>query len=209
MVAEPTENGASGISTDDRKKNLSAQQLQMVDYNRDGYLDVVWFDYEANYLKVRYWNGDDFDAAANIKYIFGRDEDQKKLALRFFDVNADAAPDLVQFDLKYGTTSTMKTSLSSQQGAPTNRITQITNGLGAETDIIYGTLATSGHYQRVNVGTTTSGSMWAPQPPPTPARVLVMARITRPCRAHRGYVVIPIPVPIPVTFTRCSTANGM
>ena len=208
MVAEPTENGASGISTDDRKKNLSAQQLQMVDYNRDGYLDVVWFDYEANYLKVRYWNGDDFDAAANIKYIFGRDEDQKKLALRFFDVNADAAPDLVQFDLKYGTTSTMKTSLSSQQGAPTNRITQITNGLGAETDIIYGTLATSGHYQRVNVGTTTSGSMWAPQPPPTPVRVLIMARITPPCRAHRGYVAIPIPVPIPVTSMRCSMASG-
>ena len=130
--------------------------VQFVDYNRDGYPDLVWFDHDANYLKVRYWNGSDFDATVNAKYISGTDEEQKKRSYAVMDVNADAIPDLVQFDLKYGTTSTMKTSLSSQQNTPTNRITQITNGLGAETNINYGTLATSGHYQRVNVGTTTT-----------------------------------------------------
>ena len=91
----------------------------------------------------------------NAKYISGTDEEQKKRSYSAMDVNVDAIPDLVQFDLASGSNSAVKTYLSTQQNIPTNRITQITNGLGAETNINYGTLATSGHYQRVNVGTTT------------------------------------------------------
>ncbi|UTW45943.1 VCBS repeat-containing protein [bacterium SCSIO 12696] len=153
VVPYPAENDTE-TSYQESLNNNNAQQIQVVDYNRDGYQDIVWFDYEANYLKVRYWNGDGFDPAANIKYISGSDEDQKKHRFQFMDVNADGIPDVVQFDTEYGGANTSKVYLSTQQNVPTNRITGVTNGLGAETNITYGTLATSGHYQRVNVGST-------------------------------------------------------
>ncbi|MDM3872664.1 SpvB/TcaC N-terminal domain-containing protein, partial [Porticoccus sp. W117] len=154
VVPYPAEN-ASETDFNQRTANNNAQQIQVVDYNRDGYQDIVWFDYEANYLKVRYWNGNGFDAAQNIKYISGSNDDQKKQRFQFMDVNADGITDVVQFDLEYGASNTSNIYLSTQQNVSANRITKVTNGLGAETDISYGTLATSGHYQRINVGTTT------------------------------------------------------
>ena len=153
MSAHPT-----GYSQKKDRIDLAGrkQQVQLLDYNRDGYPDFVWHD-QGSRLKVRYWDNkaQGFKAAVDLKTTPTFAKDKHTHAL--MDVNSDGIPDHVFLDYAYGSSaSNLQLTLSSQQHVPANRITRITNGLGAATEIQYGTLASSGHYQRVNVETTTT-----------------------------------------------------
>ncbi|UTW45819.1 VCBS repeat-containing protein [bacterium SCSIO 12696] len=129
------------------------EDVQLVDYNRDGYPDFVWYDSTGTVknIRVRYWNGAGFDAPVLVR----SNADSEDRAHSMVDANSDGILDHIEFHTKFASNSFVRLSLSTQQNVPTNRITSVTNGLGAETNITYGTLATSGHYQRVNVGSTT------------------------------------------------------
>ena len=129
------------------------QQVQLVDYNQDGFPDLVWHDTDNGEFKVKYWDTEagDFEFADTV--IRSTDGDERR-AHFLTDANADGTLDYIYLNTGIG--GYLDLHLSAQQNAPVNHITRITNGLGAETDIHYGTLATSGHYSRLNVGTTTT-----------------------------------------------------
>ncbi|MEZ5525280.1 MAG: hypothetical protein R3E62_10035 [Pseudomonadales bacterium] len=98
-------------------------------------------------LKLRIWDGTQFNPVQNIKSVSTGTH-------LMMDVNGDARPDHVRFQTgQYG-----KVYFYPNKGADEARnvITKITNGLGNETDITYGSLNRSGHYESLTVGATSN-----------------------------------------------------
>ncbi len=122
---------------------------QLTDYNQDGYTDLIWHDSD-NSLNVRLWNNGtgEFDAAILIKSVGGGES----FSHAMLDVNGDGLSDYVR--IKAGTDGYLEIyPQNNPSEQPHNVITKITNGLGADTDITYGSLSRSGHYERVAVAT--------------------------------------------------------
>ncbi len=113
------------------------------DYNQDGYPDLFWRDTDANKLKVQVWNGGGFNASIDLRSISSANH-----AHLFFDMNGDGVVDYVRVE-----ESSLSTYPSVSPHQPRNKIIGITNGLGSQTDITYGSLSHSGRYSRVDVST--------------------------------------------------------
>jgi|GEM_PF-1135489 len=123
-------------------------QLQYFDYDNDGRVDIVWHDAAARRLKVKRWNSLDkeFGEVDSFRTTSGNEN-----ALHMFaDMNGDGVSDYVRVenDKAYLYPAT-------DFRIPVNVIGKITNGLGAETDIVYGSLTHSGHYTRRDISTST------------------------------------------------------
>ncbi len=114
------------------------------DYDLDGYPDFIW--YEAGELHARLWRPRDkgFDpAVVDIMPVFATTNDSHM----FVDMNGDAALDYLHFD----TTNYVLTTYPSTGGkGPRQVITQIDNGMGMLTDVVYGALTNSGRYHRID-----------------------------------------------------------
>jgi len=124
---------------------------QFVDYNKDGYMDIA--ANVGSQLKARLWNpsSQSFGSTINIRSISSSSSEVHL----FLDMNGDGASDYINFKSDWLYTYP---NLGAHQAR--NVITKITNGLGADTDISYGSLSNSGHYERINVGTTTGQNCW-------------------------------------------------
>ncbi len=136
--------------------------LQFVDYNLDGYSDAVMNRVvdgspaeSKMYLKTWNQQTQSFNDAEVIRDV----SDDSRDSFIFMDINGDGLSDYVSFIDK-----TVTTFLGQSGSGSYNRIEKITNGLGAETDIRYGSLVTSGHYDRLKFDTDTilSGSVQLP-----------------------------------------------
>ncbi|MCX2783662.1 PQQ-binding-like beta-propeller repeat protein [Microbulbifer thermotolerans] len=124
------------------------KQRQYFDYDNDGHIDIVWHDKDARRLKVKRWRSLDkkFGQPESFRETSG---DEYALHL-FVDMNGDGVSDYVRAEndraFLYPATDFR---------VPVNVIEKITNGLGAETDIAYGSLTHSGHYTRRDIAATT------------------------------------------------------
>jgi len=126
----------------------SSNAKTSLDYNHDGYPDIVWFDHNADKIKVMIWDPEINSFGTAIEILSTSNDDKE--AHLFLDMNGDGVSDYVNVkDDKLYTYP----NLGANQ--PRNVITKITNGLGADTDITYGSLSNSGHYERLTVGTIT------------------------------------------------------
>jgi len=116
---------------------------QFVDYNSDGYSDILWHDYFAKKLKVRLWNSstESFDPAMNIRTTSGNRYESHL----FYDVNGDGNQDYILFR-----SNKLYTYLGNADGQTNDVITNITNGLGAETEITYTPLSDDSHYKTIS-----------------------------------------------------------
>ncbi|MCT2532888.1 FG-GAP-like repeat-containing protein [SAR92 clade bacterium H231] len=141
----------AGAINDAKKADFS-----MADINRDGFPDAIWHDFSTSYgyIRARKWNpaSQSFDGQSSIRNGVGDDKDDSHV---YFDFNADTITDYVTFENN-------KFEVYEGNGAnqPVNRITSITNGLGAVTNISYGTLGQSDHYTHLdaNYTDTTQGT---------------------------------------------------
>ncbi|WP_237067297.1 RHS repeat-associated core domain-containing protein [Microbulbifer guangxiensis] len=121
---------------------------QYFDYDNDGDNDLAWHDHEAGRLKIRRWH--------SLEQRFGEPESflqtsRNENALHIFvDMNGDGVNDYIRVenDRAYLYPAT-------EFRVPVNVVEKITNGLGAETDIAYGSLTSSGHYKRRDISPTT------------------------------------------------------
>ncbi|WP_444889448.1 RHS repeat-associated core domain-containing protein [Microbulbifer sp. DLAB2-AA] len=122
-------------------------QLQWFDYDNDGALDLVWHDKDIARLYVRRWRS--IDQQFSAPNYFLQTTGSAHAAHIFVDMNGDGVTDYLRIeeDMAYLYPAT-------DFRVPVNVIEKITNGLGAETDINYGSLSNSGHYARLAVGST-------------------------------------------------------
>jgi RHS repeat-associated protein len=123
--------------------------IQLFDYNHDGHSDVVWHNTTDNRLEGKLWQPENntFGDIFTVRTTNGDDKE----AHFFVDIDGDANPDYIHFDA-----GTLRTYLSKGAGEPRHVIARITNGFGAETDIVYGALSTGGRYERATVSTNTT-----------------------------------------------------
>ena len=131
--------------------------VQIVDWNMDGYPDVLWRSTGGGGLvHVRYWNPDTRsfgDTHTAVSSVSGAAAE----TARFFDVNGDAVPDVLRINRNGSAGSTevvVRQSAGSNVNVAVNRIDEIVNGLGAGTEIDYEPLSWSSHYKRLQVTTT-------------------------------------------------------
>lgn len=138
-------------------------QRQFVDWNMDGYVDLLWrkkVGSSMTDINVRYW-----DPGSGTHGAFGPTTQVASLSgwsdiesVAVFDVNGDAAADIVRIN-KNGTVGSVEVLTRKWSGVlqnvAVNRIERITNGLGAATHIEYEPLSTSEHYERLEVTSTT------------------------------------------------------
>ncbi len=145
---------SSGAGFDEPKVFLGyTKDLNFIplDYNHDGYTDIIWHDTVAKQLKAKLWNPEtnDFNPEINIRATSGLTTE----AHQFIDVNGDGVQDYIHL-----AGSTLKTYLGNGSNQPRNMITKVTNGLGAETVITYEPISDSSHYEGVDIAVTTTTS---------------------------------------------------
>ncbi|MBB6523442.1 T6SS effector amidase Tae4 family protein [Pseudoteredinibacter isoporae] len=110
------------------------QSVQLVDYNYDGYMDVVWRD--GTTLYVKQWQPATRNFSTAIILSSSAVESGQNIVA---DLNGDGVLDFTTIDKRY---------LRQYNGSSpsSGSIVQITNGLGAVTRINYEPLSTSRHY---------------------------------------------------------------
>lgn len=84
------------------RSNLS---VQFIDYNRDGYSEIVWHDLEQNKINYASWDGTQFSQVTPLIDNIG-DQDELQYSHIFADVNGNGAPDYVR--IKSGQNSAMR-----------------------------------------------------------------------------------------------------
>lgn len=118
----------------------SGSSVQLVDVNNDGHPDFVWHDKNAQQMKAKLWSvsANNFVTTINLRSTNGNDSNGRL----FLDMNGDGVLDYVLFS-----GNTLKTYPGNVTDDATYLVTNITNGLGAETEITYTSLADDDHYQ--------------------------------------------------------------
>ncbi|MYH15152.1 MAG: hypothetical protein F4149_08235, partial [Gammaproteobacteria bacterium] len=131
------------------RKNVAF--LGLVDDNGDGHPDFTWHDRKAKRIYAYLWDpqtgGFDTSSAAR-RTVLTTDGKEKRRDL-FVDMDGDGGADHIHLDLK---DAKAQLRLNANAGSLPNAVTKITNGLGAETQVTYGTLAQSAHYTRLQLG---------------------------------------------------------
>ncbi|MGH8077138.1 MAG: toxin TcdB middle/N-terminal domain-containing protein, partial [Lysobacter sp.] len=154
--------GAGFVSAGNLGFGVNTSQLQVVDANGDGRADVVYPSGNAQHFVVRYGmaNGE-FAAALDMPNTLTQCTESQCLPTRsylFGDFDGDGNPDYMR--VKWDTYSPVFYS----RGGPANRfiprdvITRVTDGLGAQTDIVYAPLTNKDVY-RPGTGTRNS-AIW-------------------------------------------------
>ena len=131
---------------------------QFVDYNRDGYLDLVWHDVANSLLKVRLWDAIN-EKFTSTEAIIRNTDGNENHGHFLMDLNGDGG-------LDYILTTGKKISIYKSTPVGIERtITRIDSGLGNQTNISYERLSNnSEHYigmdKRVELENTTASGCW-------------------------------------------------
>jgi RHS repeat-associated protein len=142
---------------------------QLIDFNGDGGIDVVWNDANAHQLKLHLWGETDPLVSSVLRSTEG-DENASHFLM---DITGDAILDYIQINSGGITShrgvmaiSTGPIPVDGSYGTPVseeeqqNAIIAIDNGLGNVTRIHYGTLSNSGRYSTTDVNLQTSQAVF-------------------------------------------------
>ncbi|MEX0941679.1 MAG: FG-GAP-like repeat-containing protein [Pseudomonadales bacterium] len=137
----------------------AAERIQFTDYDRDGQMDLVYFD--DGQVRVRlYDHASGFGTASTVASGFWGDEDENHILM--MDINGDGRDDIV--DLHFAGTPEIDIRRANSAFSPDKRITRITNGLGAETDITYKSLLDPSATGLYTKDTDANGLDWGNSP---------------------------------------------
>ncbi len=131
--------------------------VQLVDWNMDGYADILWRDRTGSgEILVKYWEPQSGNFGANGS-VTSAVSKNKSETVQFFDVNGDAAPEVIRVN-KNGNIGDGEVLVRQSGGVAVNvavnRIHRFTNGLGAKTKVDYEPLSSTAHYERLQVTTS-------------------------------------------------------
>ena len=118
-----------------------------VDYNSDGYLDVLWHDTDNNVIKASLWSKEENGFSGSLIDVVDTSGDTDHAHI-FQDVNADGVVDYVRIE-----EDRVYTYLGLGEESP-NVITRITSGFGSITEITYEPFGDSDNYERLAVGSS-------------------------------------------------------
>jgi RHS repeat-associated protein len=133
---------------------LNSKLSSFVDFNGDGYLDIVKSDYSSagnGFVEVRRWNTSTktFSATTtkiNIPFaILGQD------SISYQDVNGDGAPELILYGGIYSPNNLGKIYIlnNNHNLKPGSMVNKIINNLGHTIDIDYQNILSTKHYGRI------------------------------------------------------------
>ena len=126
------------------KNAADLAKIRLSDFNGDGSFDIVYHDHAESTLYAMLWNGDGFDDPTEV-FFTGSDSRDTYHGLQ--DVNGDGRHDYVFMDKH-----TVSVHLCTGSDLPTRMITDIDNGLGAQTTIRYDSLSRTQHYTQTGAG---------------------------------------------------------
>ena len=148
---------STGTGFDSRDLGISLVRanvtfLGLVDDNGDGHPDFTWHDRPARRIYAYLWDPQTgrFDTASSARRTVLTTDGKTTRRDLFVDMDGDGGADHIHLNLK---AAKAQLRLNANAGALPNAVTKITNGLGAETKVAYGTLAQSEHYTRLQLGT--------------------------------------------------------
>lgn len=166
--------GTAGPSVDiahDFNNFIHRSDFQVIDYNRDGFADLMILDESDGLVKIALWNpvAQNFDPLFSIRSFvngyYTKKNSSDKYSFNYFlmDANGDGLQDLVTVNPEAPDTYSIQLAKGSIHPQV---ITKITNGLQAETSITYENLMRSAHYEKLKVGTTPAQYCTVNLPPP-------------------------------------------
>ncbi|WP_444895184.1 RHS repeat-associated core domain-containing protein [Microbulbifer sp. SSSA005] len=120
-------------------------QPSWFDYEGDGDVDLVWRlegGSTSDELRLRRWQSDQQAYAVEEGFKTTRKESYNL----FLDMNSDGMTDWMEFADDY-----LRVYHAADHQVIPNVIEKITNGLGAETNILFGSSVTSSHYARLDI----------------------------------------------------------
>lgn len=122
----------------------STSSIDLFDYNRDGYLDVVWHDKQNKQLKLRTWNVSTGRMGTTDTVLFSSKPADHSFNVG--DMTGDGFADLIE--LKTDSNNNIDIGIFPGLGSATglDKIYAITDGNGRINEINYGSLADSIHY---------------------------------------------------------------
>ncbi|WP_179957428.1 RHS repeat-associated core domain-containing protein [Exilibacterium tricleocarpae] len=126
-----------------------------LDYNLDGYTDFIWLAAGSNDVRYKSWDPASNSFASSSSRVASAFVDEGRTYI-VNDINGDGWHDFIHFDTQQGLLE-----VRHGNGTAENRpdlIYKITDGLGNETDIRYGTLNHSGRYTSSAQGISTSST---------------------------------------------------
>lgn len=153
-------NTASGFGFADTLTSItssldSTNSLDLVDYNRDGYADVIWHDRKNKQLKLRTWNTTTNSMGTSDTIL----ADSKAASHNFSwgDMTGDGFADLIE--LKTDSNNNIDIGIFPGNGDSDSldKVYKITDGNNAIKQIRYGSLANSAHYTTI-AGVNTSAT---------------------------------------------------
>jgi len=124
---------------------------QWVDYNYDGYTDVVWHSHTENTssnMRYKLWNPAT-KTYFNVRHV----GPYSKNPMYLFDFNGDGRHDIVDLDFEDGQIQ-LRMGRSDDEATHASRVYKITDTLGNETDIHYAPLNFNDHYHSLTVQET-------------------------------------------------------
>jgi len=140
---------------------------QFVDWNMDGYPDLAWKQTDnsttnaQSRVKFRAWNPttNAYDPSTTTPWLPLARRSKNEWVM-FADMNGDAAPDMVQFNMDSQGEVKVQKQVETSGGTvdanrAINRVEKITNGFGASTYVSYEPLTDTSHYERLNVDSAT------------------------------------------------------
>ena len=137
----------SGVN-DDNGNRLGEDDftaMQMVDLNKDGQVDIIYFNKVDKQWQVHYRNGTTFGEAETFAYESGFDEDDESVLISDWD--ADGVLDVGRVDY-IDRKFFYATDIFGSDSVPANKIKTITNGLDVTTEIKYELMTNSAFYTK-------------------------------------------------------------
>ncbi len=134
------------------KTNQSGGTTPAGDLNGDGFLDLISDDGSSN-LSIWLWD----PRQQNYSAVPAMTQSFTSPGARFLDFNGDGVIDRYVTEQNQSDVTVSKIYLGNSSGKRRNVVTKISNGLGAEIALKYENVQGSTHYQKLNVGLTSSG----------------------------------------------------
>lgn len=120
------------------------KSVEFFDYNRDGYLDVLWHDKKNSQLKVRIWDRSINKMGTSDTVLYSSKPASRDYSVG--DMTGDGFEDLIE--MKFDSGGNIDIGITQGLGDATtlDKIYKITDGNGKQTEIKYGALANTLHY---------------------------------------------------------------